>query len=93
MQVLQHTDTLATVVRAGDTTTLLSLADWYSGLILAPAKTWIITEATGLALQDLPGTLLLVRARLDAVHEGVLALQDWRAYAPTTVGGHERHAA
>lgn len=93
MQVLQHTDTIATVVRAGDTTTFLSLAGWYGGLILAPAETWIITAATGLALQELPGTLLLVRARLDAVHEGVLALQDWCAYTPTTGGGHERHAA
>ncbi|MFE7951480.1 hypothetical protein [Streptomyces sp. NPDC057426] len=71
----------------------MSLADWYGGLILAPARTRLIIAATGLALRELPGTLLLVRAKLDAAHEGGLALQDWRAYAPTTVGDHERHAA
>ncbi|MGX1886978.1 hypothetical protein [Streptomyces sp. NPDC055287] len=78
MQALQHTNTLATVVRAGDTTTLLSLADRYGGLILAPAATRVITAATGLPIRELPGTLLLVEARLDAVYEGGLALQDWR---------------
>lgn len=88
-----HTSTLATVVRAGDTTTLVSLSDWYRGLILAPVETWVITAATGRALRDLPGTQLLVQARLGAVLADGLALKDWHMYSPETGLSQKRRAA
>ncbi len=43
-----HVRTRATVVRAGENTTLVSLADWYGGQILAPVETRIIEAAVGL---------------------------------------------
>ncbi len=41
-----HVQTRATVVRAGGTTTLLSIENWYGGQILTPVDTSIIEVAT-----------------------------------------------
>ncbi len=48
MSLKRHVRTRATVIRAGDTTTFVSLEDWYSGQILAPVDTQIIEAAAGL---------------------------------------------
>ncbi|MCM2393905.1 hypothetical protein [Streptomyces albipurpureus] len=77
-----HVRTRATVVRAGDRTTLVSLAAWYGGQVLVPVETWVITVATDKRLRDLPGTELSVRARLSARTEAGLALEDWALYTP-----------
>ncbi|MEU8976238.1 hypothetical protein AB0D11_44970 [Streptomyces monashensis] len=45
MRTERHFRTRATVVRAGDTTTLVSVEGWFGGLILAPVQTGVI-EAT-----------------------------------------------
>jgi hypothetical protein len=51
---LECVRTCATVVRAGETTTLVSLADWYGGQILAPVDTGIIETAVGRPHRQLP---------------------------------------
>lgn len=80
--VSPHTTTRATVVRAGDTTTLVALPAWFRGQVLVPVATWIITAATGKRREDLPDTELWVRARLDARTEFALALQEWEPVTP-----------
>lgn len=69
--------TVATVVRAGPRTALVTLSGWHHGQILVPVATWILTVATGRSLTDLPGTRLWVSARLDALLDNDLGLQDW----------------
>ncbi|MGP4091018.1 hypothetical protein [Streptomyces sp. KR55] len=46
MSLKRHVQTRATVIWAGDTTTLVSLEDWYGGNILAPVDTRIIEAVT-----------------------------------------------
>lgn len=69
--------TVATVVRAGPRTALVTLSGWHRGQILVPVETWILTVATGRSLKDLPGTRLWVSACVDALLDNDLALQDW----------------
>jgi hypothetical protein len=69
--------TVATVVRVGPRTTLVTVSGWHHGQILAPVETWILTVAPGRSLAALPGTRLWVTARLDALLDTDLALQDW----------------
>lgn len=73
-----HVHTRAAVIRAGDTTTLLSVEGWFGGQILAPADTGIIETATGKPRQDLPGTQLSVMARLAARSAEELDLRQWK---------------
>ncbi|MEV0493425.1 hypothetical protein OH782_41465 (plasmid) [Streptomyces sp. NBC_01544] len=74
--------TRATVVRAGQRTTLVALPAWCNGQVLIPVETWIIVMATGQMPGSLPGTELEVRARLKARTEAGLALQDWAPINP-----------
>ncbi|MCX5318114.1 hypothetical protein [Streptomyces sp. NBC_00154] len=74
--------TRATVVRAGQRTTLVALPAWCNGDVLVPVETWIIMMATGQTRGSLPGTELDVRARLTARTEAGLALQDWEPINP-----------
>lgn len=80
--VSPHTTTRATVVRAGYRTTFVALPDWCQGQVLVPVETWIIMAASRKPREDLPGTELWVRARLDARTEFALALQEWEPLAP-----------
>lgn len=77
MSIKRHIQTWATVIRAGDTTTLVSLVDWYGGHILAPVDTRIIETATGKPREQLPDTRLSVMARLTARSAEQLDLQQW----------------
>lgn len=77
MSLKVHTMTRATVVRAGYYTTLVSLADWYGGQILAAVDTSVVQKITRQARQDLPGVELWVWARVDARSAEDLALKDW----------------
>ncbi|MDT0470243.1 hypothetical protein, partial [Streptomyces gibsoniae] len=62
MSLKDHVQTRATVVRAGETVTLVSIEDWYGGQILAPVDTAIIVAAAGKPRQHLPETKLWVMA-------------------------------
>ncbi len=63
------TRTLACVVRAGETTTLIAIPAWYGGVVLVPVRTAVLTRVTGRAREQLPGTQLVVTAHLDAATE------------------------
>ncbi|MBT2509733.1 hypothetical protein J7I98_28455 [Streptomyces sp. ISL-98] len=73
----QHSLTVATVIRAGDTTALVSLPEWCGGVILVHVPTRMLTAETCLSRRDLPGVRLYVRARLTAATERDLDLQQW----------------
>lgn len=74
--------TTATVVRAGEWTTLVSLERWHHGHVLVPVETRVITAVTGRSRHDLPGTRLQVTACLDSLLDGGLALQGWSIIEP-----------
>jgi hypothetical protein len=74
----RHVQTRATVVRAGDTTTLVALDNWYGGQILAPVDTSIIEAAAGRPRQELAETQLWVMARLTAQSAEELDLRQWQ---------------
>lgn len=82
MNTTRHFRTRATVIRAGNTTTLVSLAGWYSGQILAPVDTWVIEAAAGVQRQALPGTRLWVMARITARSAEGLDLRQWEPCHP-----------
>lgn len=73
----RHRKTRATVVRAGRTTTMVSLADWFGGQLLAPADTSTIQALIGRPREELPDVELWVMARLDAQAAEFLALRGW----------------
>lgn len=77
MGLKRHVRTRATVIRAGDTTTLVSIENWYGGQILAPVDTHVIGAAAGKPRRQLPDTQLLVMARLTAQSAEDLDLQQW----------------
>ena len=77
MSLKRHIQTRATIIRAGDTTTLVSIEDWYGGQILAPVDTAVLEDATGKRRAELPDTQLWVMARLTASHAEELDLQQW----------------
>lgn len=77
MSLKRHVQTRATVIRAGDTTTFVSLEDWYGGQILAPVDTQIIEAAAGKPRHQLPRTQLSVMAQLTAHSAEELDLQSW----------------
>ena len=78
MSLNWHIQTRATVIRAGDTTTLVSLDDWYGGKILAPVNTLLLQEVTGMPREKLAGTPLWVKARLTASCAEDLDLIQWQ---------------
>jgi hypothetical protein len=78
MRSKPHAWTLATVIRAGDDTTLVTLDGWYRGQILAPVATQLLQTLTGSPRQHLPGTRLWVKARLTALQPEELALEQWK---------------
>lgn len=78
MSLVHHVRTRATVIRAGDATTLVSLDDWYSGQILAPVDTLIIEAAVGKPREQLPDTQLWVMALLAARFAEELDLRQWK---------------
>lgn len=78
MRLKRHVQTRATVVRAGDTTTLVALDDWYGGQILAPADTSIVEAAVGRPRRQLADTQLWVMARLTAQCAEELDLRQWQ---------------
>ncbi|MGW5465108.1 hypothetical protein [Streptomyces sp. NPDC003996] len=78
MSLKGHVQTRATVVRAGETVTLVSIEDWYRGQILAPVDTAIVEAAAGKLRQHLPDTQLWVMARLTAQSAEDLDLQQWK---------------
>lgn len=78
MSQVGHVQTRATVVRAGETTTLVSIEGWCGGQILAPVATWIIEDVTGNPRRQLRGTRLLVMARLMAQSAEELDLRQWQ---------------
>lgn len=84
MSLKRHVQTRATVIGAGDTTTLVSLEDWYGGQILAPVDTWIIQAATWKPRQQLPHTQMSVMARLTAQSAEELDLQRWEPFQECT---------
>ncbi|MDQ0847747.1 hypothetical protein [Streptomyces sp. V1I6] len=90
MSLKAHTRTRATVIRAGYYTTLVSLADWYGGQILAAVDTSVVQKITRKACQDLPGVELWVWARVDARFAEDLALKDWTQ--PTANPGNTKTA-
>ncbi|UQA95688.1 hypothetical protein [Streptomyces halobius] len=76
----RHVPTRATVVRAGRSTTLVSLESWFGGQILAQARTAAIVDAVGIPRDLLPDTHLWVMARLDAQAAEELHLRGWEPY-------------
>ncbi|MET9954489.1 hypothetical protein ABZ135_23500 [Streptomyces sp. NPDC006339] len=66
--------TVATVVRAGPRTVLVSLSGWHRGQVLAPVGTRVLAAAGG---QVTPGSRYWVTGNLDAVLDTGLALRDW----------------
>ncbi|MBT2511320.1 hypothetical protein J7I98_36995 [Streptomyces sp. ISL-98] len=77
MSLKRHVRTRVTVVRAGDTTTLVSLEGWYGGVLLAPVDTRIVVAAVGMSRHCLPDTQLWVMARHTARAAEDLDLRGW----------------
>lgn len=77
-----HTRTSAVVMRVGPEHVLLSLPEWFQGVVLARALTSELVRATGRTREQLRGAALTVAARLDAAAEDELDLRDWRPGSP-----------
>ncbi|MGP4001445.1 hypothetical protein [Streptomyces sp. 8N706] len=73
-----HIRAMAHVVRADFTDALIALPAWLGGQVLVHMPVGELAAVTGRLCDDLPGTRLTVLARLDALLEEDLELQDWR---------------
>lgn len=79
-----HRLSVAVVIRSGDTTALVSLPEWFHGVLLVPAEARVLANLAGVPARDLPGTRFYVRACLDALTEAGLRLGGWSLTAPGT---------
>ncbi|GAA3479632.1 MULTISPECIES: hypothetical protein [Streptomyces] len=78
MSTTGYQRTRARVVRAGDVTSYLSIEAWCGGQVAVRVSTLSLISATGLSLDQLPGTELTVHANLTAIADTDVDPGDFR---------------